>query len=86
MNDEDSIFFNPSTLGSTPLTGTPLNQDQWDGPTGTSHVYTTTGNYHVERTTYFYGEYNLVNTGWQPVTGYNQVTSPPVPVSVWKRP
>ena len=73
-----------TTLGPTPLTGAPLPEGAWDVPTDTSHVYTTTGDYTVRLTTSFYGEYNIADTGWQPVTGYNQVTSPPVALSVWR--
>ena len=73
-----------TTLGPTPLSGGPLPQRAWDVPTGTSHVYTTTGDYQVVLSTGFYGEYNVAGTGWQPVAGLNQVTSAPVPVRVWK--
>ncbi|WP_290658140.1 hypothetical protein [Kocuria sp.] len=73
-----------TTLGPTPLTGAPLPDGAWDEPTDTSHVYTTTGDYTVRLTTSFYGEYNIADTGWQPVAGYNQVTSPPVALSVWR--
>lgn len=73
-----------TTLGPTPLTGAPLPEGAWDEPTDTSHVYTATGDYTVTLTTSFYGEYNIADTGWQPVAGYNQVTSPPVALSVWR--
>ncbi len=73
-----------TTLGPTPLTGAPLPDGAWDEPTDTSHVYTTTGDFTVTLTTSFYGEYNIADTGWQPVAGYNQVTSPPVALSVWR--
>lgn len=73
-----------STLGPTPLTGAPLADGEWDVPTDTSHVYTATGDYSLTLTTSFYGEYNIAGTGWQPVNGYNQVTSPPVALTVWR--
>lgn len=73
-----------STLGPTPLTGAPLTDGEWDVPTDTSHVYTATGDYSLTLTTSFYGEYNIAGTGWQPVNGYNQVTSPPVALTVWR--
>ena len=73
-----------ATLGPTPLTGAPLADGQWDVPTDTSHVYRSTGGVSVVLTTSFYGEYNIADTGWQPVMGYNQVTSPPVGLSVWR--
>ena len=73
-----------TTLGPTPLTGAPLPDGAWDEPTDTSHVYTATGDYTVRLRTSFYGEYNIADTGWQPVAGYNQVTSPPVALSVWR--
>jgi len=73
-----------ATLGPTPLTGAPLADGQWDVPTDTSHVYRSTGDFSVVLTTSFYGEYNIADTGWQPVMGYNQVTSPPVGLSVWR--
>lgn len=73
-----------TTLGPTPLTGAPLPDGAWDEPTDTSHVYTTTGDFTVTLTTSFYGEYNIADTGWQPVAGYNHVTSPPVALSVWR--
>lgn len=73
-----------ATLGPTPLTGAPLSEGDWDIPTDTSHVYTETGDYSVTLTTYFYGEYNVAGTGWQPVAGFNEVTSAPVAISVWK--
>lgn len=73
-----------TTLGPTPLTGSPLADGAWDVPTDTSHVYTRTGDFQITLTTSFYGEYNIAGTGWQPVNGYNQVTSPPVALSVWR--
>lgn len=73
-----------ATLGPTPLTGAPLSEGDWDIPTDTSHVYAETGDYSVTLTTYFYGEYNVAGTGWQPVAGFNEVASAPVPISVWK--
>lgn len=73
-----------ATLGPTPLTGAPLAEGDWDIPTDTSHVYSETGDYSVTLTTYFYGEYNVAGTGWQPVAGFNEVASAPVPISVWK--
>ena len=73
-----------ASLGPTPLTGAPLPEGAWDTPTDTSHVYTSTGDYSVTLTTSFYGEYNIAGTGWQPVAGYNQVTSAPVQLSVWR--
>lgn len=73
-----------TALGPTPLTGAPLEAGQWDVPTDTSHVYQQTGDYAVTLTTYFYGEYNVAGTGWQPVVGLNDVASAPVPISVWK--
>lgn len=73
-----------TTLGPTPLTGAPLAEGDWDIPTDTSHVYSRTGDFTVTLTTYFYGEYNVADTGWQPVAGYNDVVSAPVPISVWK--
>lgn len=73
-----------STLGPTPLTGAPLADGEWDVPTDTSHVYTATGDYSLTLTTSFYGEYNIAGSGWQPVNGYNQVTSPPVALTVWR--
>ena len=73
-----------TTLGPTPLTGSALPDGAWDEPTDTSHVYTATGDYTVRLTTSFYGEYNIADTGWQPVAGYNQVTSSPVALSVWR--
>lgn len=73
-----------ASLGPTPLTGAPLPEGAWDTPTDTSHVYTSTGDYSVTLTTWFYGEYNIAGTGWQPVAGYNQVTSAPVQLSVWR--
>lgn len=73
-----------TTLGPTPLTGAPLSEGDWDIPTDTSHVYAETGDYSVTLTTYFYGEYNVAGTGWQPVAGFNEVASAPVPISVWK--
>ncbi|MGX0886317.1 hypothetical protein ACUW97_000701 [Kocuria rhizophila] len=47
-------------------------------------MYRSTGDFSVVLTTSFYGEYNIADTGWQPVMGYNQVTSPPVGLSVWR--
>lgn len=73
-----------ASLGPTPLTGAPLAEGDWDIPTDTSHVYSETGDYSVTLTTYFYGEYNVAGTGWQPVAGFNEVASAPVPISVWK--
>ncbi|CAL8898474.1 PKD domain-containing protein [Kocuria varians] len=73
-----------TTLGPTPLTGSPLADGAWDVPTDISHVYTRTGDFQITLTTSFYGEYNIAGTGWQPVNGYNQVTSPPVALSVWR--
>lgn len=73
-----------AALGPTPLTGAPLAEGDWDIPTDTSHVYSETGDYSVTLTTFFYGEYNVAGTGWQPVAGFNEVASAPVPISVWK--
>ncbi|RKQ36635.1 PKD domain-containing protein [Kocuria tytonis] len=73
-----------TTLGPTPLSGAPLPDGAWDVPTDTSHVYARTGDYSVTLTTSFYGEYNIADTGWQPVAGYNQVVSPAVGLSVWR--
>ena len=73
-----------TSLGPTPLTGSPLAEGAWDVPTDTSHVYTATGDYSVTLTTFFFGEYNIAGTGWQPVAGYNQVVSPAVALSVWR--
>ena len=77
-------FGDGSSLGPTPLTGSPLTEGQWDVPTDTSHVYTRTGDFSVTLTTSFFGEYNIAGTGWQPVAGYNQVSSAPVQLSVWR--
>lgn len=73
-----------AVLGPTPLSGAPLGAGQWDIPTDTSHVYQQTGDYSITLTTYFYGEYNVAGTGWQPVAGLNDVASAPIPISVWK--
>jgi hypothetical protein len=73
-----------TTLGPTELSGAPLEPGAWDVPTDTSHVYTQTGDYAVTLTTYFYGEYSVAGGPWLPVVGLNDVTSAPVPLSVWR--
>lgn len=73
-----------TSLGPTELSGAPLAPGAWDEPTDTSHVYTRTGDFAVTLTTYFAGEYSIAGGPWLPVAGLNDVTSAPVPVSVWR--
>nr|WP_245195269.1 hypothetical protein [Kocuria subflava] len=73
-----------ATLGPTQLTGYPLDEDQWDTPTDTSHRYTDTGDVQVTLSTTFEGEYSVAGGPWLAVDGTSTVTSTPVELSVWR--
>ncbi|WP_231559403.1 hypothetical protein [Kocuria sp. ZOR0020] len=73
-----------ATLGPTQLTGYPLDEDQWDTPTDTSHRYTDTGDVQVTLSTTFEGEYSVAGGPWLTVDGTSTVTSTPVELSVWR--
>lgn len=73
-----------TSFGPTQLTGYPLDEDQWDTPTDTSHRYTDTGDVQVSLTTTFEGEYSVAGGPWLAVDGTSTVTSAPVDLSVWR--
>lgn len=73
-----------ATLGPTQLTGYPLDEDQWDIPTDTSHRYTETGDVQVTLSTTFEGEYSVAGGPWLTVDGTSTVASAPVELSVWR--
>jgi len=52
--------------------------------TGTSHVFTATGDYPVTLTTGFRAEFSVDGGPWQDVPGTAEVTSEPVVLSVWR--
>ncbi|MDO5617296.1 hypothetical protein [Kocuria sp.] len=73
-----------TAFGPSPLSGYPLDEDQWDTPTDTSHRYTETGDVQVTLTTVFEGEYSVAGGPWLAVEGTSTVTSTPVELSVWR--
>lgn len=73
-----------TSLGPTQLTGYPLEDNEWDIETDTSHRYTETGDVQVGLSTTFEGEYSVAGGPWLTVDGTSTVDSTPVEVSVWR--
>lgn len=70
--------------GPTDQAGTRLAPGQWDIPTPTSHQYRSTGNFTLQVTTHYRGQYRAGNGGWKQVPGLLDVPSPPVLLRVWR--
>jgi hypothetical protein len=73
-----------SSLGPQTAAGGPLPQDRWGEKTATSHIFTQTGDFPVELTTYFQGTYSVNGGPPLPIPGQGQFSSPPQTVSVWR--
>jgi hypothetical protein len=73
-----------SSLGPQTAAGGPLPQDRWGEKTATSHIFTQTGDFPVELTSYFQGTYSVNGGPPLPIPGQGQFSSPPQTVSVWR--
>lgn len=64
--------------------GKSMPNHTFDEATDTSHVYTKTGDYQIQLSTVYRGEYSVDGAPWQPVLGMANVPSEPMPMSVWR--
>ena len=64
--------------------GQALPADAWDVKTSTSHQYKQTGDYTVQITTVFTGQYRVEDGPWQQIEGTAEIPSDPQTLRVWK--
>ncbi len=68
----------------TQKSGKAMPGHTFDEPTETSHVYKETGDYEIELSTAYRGEFSVSNGPWTPIPGTANVPSDPMPMSVWR--
>ncbi|WP_239536611.1 PKD domain-containing protein [Arthrobacter roseus] len=73
-----------TTRGPITEAGTPVHETHWGEETATSYAYLETGDYNVQLTTFFRGEFSVEGGPWQAIRGQAQVASEPVTLSVWR--
>ncbi|MGO2534179.1 hypothetical protein [Arthrobacter rhombi] len=64
--------------------GKPMPNHTFDQPTDTSHVYEETGDFTIQLSTAYRGEYSVDGGPWMPIPGTASVPSDPMPMSVWR--
>lgn len=64
--------------------GKPMPNHTFDQPTDTSHVYEETGDFTIQLSTAYRGEYSVDGGPWMPIPGTASVPSAPMPMSVWR--
>ncbi|MGP5227123.1 MULTISPECIES: hypothetical protein [Arthrobacter] len=64
--------------------GKPIPNHTFDQPTDTSHVYDETGDFTIQLSTAYRGEYSVDGGPWMPIPGTASVPSDPMPMSVWR--
>ncbi|GAB3753952.1 hypothetical protein GCM10027591_02700 [Zhihengliuella somnathii] len=62
----------------------PDHADPYTYPSGTDIVYEETGNYEINLTTVYAGEFRYGDSGWIPISGVAEVASEPKMNTVWK--
>lgn len=73
-----------TVIGPVADPGRALPADTWDVKTSTSHQYQATGDYTVQITTIFTGEYKVEDGPWQQIDGTAEVASDPQSITVWR--
>ncbi|WP_102160552.1 hypothetical protein [Zhihengliuella halotolerans] len=63
----------------------PDDADPYEYRTYTDNIYEETGNYEVNLTTVYTGEFRYGDSGWIPISGVASVPSEPKINSIWKR-
>lgn len=79
-----TYHYGDGTSITTTNPGYELGQDVWDQQTGTSHQYTSPGDYEFSVTTFFRGEFSVAGGPWLVMEGTGEVTSEPQLVRVWR--
>ncbi len=73
-----------TTRGPMPEAGIAIHETDLGEHTFTSYAYQETGDYNIQLTTYFRGEFSVEGGPWQAIRGQAQVASEPVTMSVWR--
>ncbi len=73
-----------NTRGPMPESGVALHDSDLGEETFTSYAYQETGDYNVQLTTFFRGEFSVEGGPWQAIRGQAQVASEPATMSVWR--
>ncbi len=73
-----------TTRGPITDAGGPVHETHWGEETATSYAYPETGDYDIQLTTSFRGEFSVEGGPWQAIRGQAQVASEPVTLSVWR--
>ncbi|WP_077490381.1 PKD domain-containing protein [Sinomonas mesophila] len=68
----------------TAAPGGPIPESRWGEKTVTSHVYRQTGDFAVNLTTVFTGEFSVDGGPYQPIVGNAPIPSAPRTLSVWR--
>lgn len=68
----------------TGFPGGPIPEARWGEKTVTSHVFAQTGDFSVDLTTVFTGEFSVDGGAFQPIAGNAQIPSAPKTLSVWR--
>ena len=68
----------------TAVPGGPIPESRWGEKTVTSHVYRQTGDFNVNLTTVFTGEFSVDGGPYQPIVGNAPIPSAPRTLSVWR--